>query len=82
VPTAHGRHAAFASTVSWPWGHRHADAPAVENLSAAHGTQVSSLVAPVAMEYLPEAHGAQVSSLVASVAMEYLPAAHSTQVLA
>ncbi len=50
----------------------------MENLSSAHGTQVSSLAAPVAMEYLLVVHCAQVSSL---GALEYLPAAHSTHVL-
>jgi hypothetical protein len=32
----------------------------VENLSAAHGAQVSSLVAPVAVENLPAAHSTHV----------------------
>jgi len=73
VPAAHGTHAALASTASWPSGQRHADAPAAENLSAAHGAHVSSLVAPVAVENLPAAHSTHV---LASAA--YWPAAQDT----
>ena len=73
MPTTHGTHTALASTASWPSGQRHADAPAVENLSAAHGTQVSSLAAPVAVEYLPAAHSTHVLQSAA-----YCPAAHTT----
>jgi hypothetical protein len=53
----------------------------VENLSAAHGTQVSSLAAPAAMEYVPAPQLLHVSTLVAPAAVEYLPAAHCTHVL-
>ena len=73
MPTTHGTHTALSSTASWPSGQRQADAPAVENLSAAHGTQVSSLAAPVAMEYLPAAHSTHVLESAA-----YCPAAHTT----
>jgi len=71
VPTAHGVHAALAFAASWPSGHRHVDAPAEENLSAAHGTHVSSAVAPVVCENLPARQSMQASE---PVSVLYLPA--------
>ncbi len=73
MPTAHGTHAALASTASWPSGQRHADAPAAENLSAAHGWHVASLTAPVTLGKVPAAHGTHVLEFAA-----YCPASPST----
>ena len=59
---------------------RHADAPAAENVPAAHARQAASELAPTAVENLPDMHGVHVVLDSAPTAVEYKPTAHGTHV--